>query len=206
MYRITCQSCGLAYDATKAADCSCLSMSGSFACTHCGACFCSASPDFIDRFWIDAPEQLWRRRRSRALTAAGEDQAEIDPTKPIILFADDDPTGRRIAQRVIRELGYAVLLAKDGEELFERAKQIRPELVITDALMPRRDGREAARLIRKELPRTKIVVITSVYKDLRYKQEALKDFGVDEYLTKPVSPETLRAVIHRLLPNEGEKV
>jgi CheY-like chemotaxis protein len=200
MYRVTCQTCGVPYDATKAADCSCLTSHGTFTCPNCGKCFCSAGSDYQERFWIDAPEVLWKRRRRRALASVAEETGEIDPTKPIVLFADDDPTGRRIAQKVINDLGCAVITAKDGEQLLERARQIRPELVITDALMPRRDGRETAKIIKQEMPATKIVIVTSVYRDPRYKHEALRDFGVDEYLTKPVSPETLATVVRRLLP------
>lgn len=203
MYRTVCPTCGIAYDAVKAADCNCLSPTRSVFCPHCGNCFCSAPREFNDRFWADAPRELWDRRRRRVLAAAGEPPESIDPTRQIVLFADDDPTGRRIAQEVIREMGYTVLVARDGDELLERARQVRPELVITDALMPRRDGRETARLIRDEMPGTRIVIITSVYKDPRYKHEAFRDFGVDEYLTKPVAAATLREVVQRLMPSRG---
>jgi CheY-like chemotaxis protein len=102
---------------------------------------------------------------------------------------------------VIKSLGYTAVVATDGEQLLERARNVRPDLVITDALMPRRDGREAAKIIKQEMPATRVVVITSIYKDPRYKYEAYRDFAVDEYLTKPIAPAKLRELIERLIPS-----
>ena len=56
-----------------------------------------------------------------------------------------------------------------------------------------------SRIVKAERPRTKVVVITSVYKDPRYKYEALKDFAVDDYLPKPVKPAELREVVTKHL-------
>lgn len=119
--------------------------------------------------------------------------------RPMVLFADDDPTGRVIATRVIQSLGYGVVVAANGEQALAMARHYQPELIITDALMPRLDGREMSRTIRTELPRTRIVVITSVYKDRRYVAEAIREFGVDDYMTKPVKPAALREVVMRYL-------
>lgn len=200
MYRLSCPSCGEVYDATEAADCGCIGSPRSFLCPHCGACLCSAPKGVLEKFWAGAPPELWRRSRQREMHAAVEEPGEIDPTRPVVLFADDDPTGCRIAREVIRSLGYTAVVATDGEQLLERARLVRPDLVITDALMPRRDGREVAKIIKEEMPKTRVVVITSIYKDPRYKYEAYRDFAVDEYLTKPIAPAKLREVIERLIP------
>ncbi len=200
MYRISCPSCGNIYDAIAAADCNCIGSPRSFLCPHCRACLCSAPKEMRERFWAAAPASLWRRGRQRDLQGVFEDAGEVDPSKPVVLFADDDPTGCRIAREVIRGLGYTVVLAKDGDQLLERARSVRPDLVITDALMPRRDGREVAKIIKEEMPDTRVVVITSIYKDPRYKYEAFRDFAVDEYLTKPIAPAKLREVIQRMIP------
>lgn len=117
----------------------------------------------------------------------------------MVLFADDDPTGRAIAARVISALGYGVAVAEDGQQALEIARSYKPDLIITDAFMPRLDGREMGRTIKRELPATKVVVITSVYKDPRYKHEALRDFQVDAYLHKPVNPTELRTTVRKFL-------
>lgn len=203
MYRVECPSCGKPYDAEKARDCQCLQPVRSFQCPNCAACFCNAPKSFIDGFWKNATQAMWERRRARGSETAATAKPVDETAKPVdaavktVLFADDDATSRAIARRVVESLGYAVVLASDGEEALDLARQYRPELIITDALMPRLDGREMARTIRQEYPDTKIVVITSVYKDPRYKHEALRNFGVDDFLTKPIAPGDLRAIVQK---------
>lgn len=200
MYRVTCGSCGKPYDATKAAECSCLQPVRSFRCPNCAACFCTAGKAVLDGFWRDAPQELWEKRRARTAAAGKSENAAPDEiARPMVLFADDDPTGRAIAARVISSLGYGVAVAENGEQALELARAYKPELIVTDALMPRLDGREMGRIVKSELPSTKIVVITSVYKDPRYKHEALRNFAVDAYLNKPVNPADLRATVQKFL-------
>ena len=200
MYRVTCSSCGKPYDAEKAAECSCLQPVRSFRCPNCAACFCTAGKDVLDGFWRDAPQELWEKRRARTAAGANSDNAAPEEiARPMVLFADDDPTGRAIAACVVASLGYGVAVAENGEQALDLARAYKPELIITDALMPRLDGREMGRIIKGELPSTKIVVITSVYKDPRYKHEAMRDFAVDAYLNKPVNPADLRATVQKFL-------
>jgi CheY-like chemotaxis protein len=202
MYRVTCSSCGNPYDALAAPECSCLQPVRSVRCPNCAACFCRDAAQ-LETFWLNAPPELWSRRlaaaNARPTPAAAPSQTET-LIRPLVLFADDDPTGRAIATRVIQSLGYGVIVAANGEDALAIAREHQPELIITDALMPRLDGREMGRTVKRELPRTKVVVITSVYKDARYKYEALRDFGVDDYLKKPINPGELRDVILKHLP------
>jgi CheY-like chemotaxis protein len=199
MYRVTCTSCGKPYDALKAPDCSCLQPVRSVRCPNCAACFCDDAAQ-LERFWKDAPPELWNRRRAAAAAVStSENNAAADITRPLVLFADDDPTGRAIASRVIQTLGFGVVVAVNGEEALAKARELKPELIITDALMPRLDGREMGRIVKTEMPNTKVVVITSVYKDPRYKYEALRDFAVDEFLKKPINPADLRELVLKYL-------
>lgn len=195
MYRVTCISCGKPYDAEKAAECSCIQPVRSYRCPNCAACFCRDAQQ-LDAFWRDATPEMWQRRRASTPLAT---ETAGDLKRPLVLFADDDPTGRAIATRVIQSLGYGVIVAANGEEALTIAREHKPELIITDALMPRLDGREMGKIVKSELPQTKLVVITSVYKDPRYKYEAMKDFAVDDYLPKPISPAALRELVTRHL-------
>jgi CheY-like chemotaxis protein len=198
MYQVTCPSCGGKYDAATAADCNCLEAVRSFQCPHCSSCFCSSKKDFKDRFWNNAPAEVWDRRRKRTAGNAA-DPAQAEVTRPMVLFADDDSVGRAIARQTIRNLGFGVVVAANGEEALDLARTHKPELVITDALMPKLDGRELAKTIKSEQPDAKVVVITGVYKDPRYKHEAQSKFAVDEYLPKPVKPEALTELVKKYL-------
>lgn len=195
MYRVTCTSCGKPFDAMKAPGCTCLQPVRSVRCPNCAACFCRDETQ-LEAFWTNAPAELWARRRASSTPASPSAPSDAPP-RPLVLFADDDPIGRAIATRVIQSLGFGVIAAVNGEEALLKAREHHPELIITDALMPRLDGREMSRIIKSELPGTKVVVITSVYKDPRYKYEAMRDFGVDDYMKKPVNAAELREVILR---------
>ena len=117
----------------------------------------------------------------------------------IILFADDDPIACRIAQKVAEDMGVTLVVATNGQEASQLVQELRPDLLVTDALMPHLDGREVALVAKKANPFIKVVLITSVYKDPRYKHEAYKKFEVDEYLHKPITPEKLRETFEKHL-------
>jgi CheY-like chemotaxis protein len=185
----------------KATPCDCLERVRTFRCPNCAACFCRQDASFKNDFWSKAPRELQARAKEvRGGTEPSEYAQPADMKRPLVLFADDDAAGRAIASRVMTSAGYGVIVAKDGEEALKLALEYLPDLVITDAFMPRIDGRELARRLKIELPSAKIIVISGVYKDARYKYEALRDFQVDDYLTKPVSPGDLRDVLARHLP------
>ncbi|MDR1619343.1 MAG: response regulator [Clostridiales bacterium] len=74
--------------------------------------------------------------------------------------------------------------ASDGELALPMIRQIQPDLLITDIKMPFMDGLALIELVRKELPRTKIVIISG-YDDFAYAQQAIR-MGVDQYLLKPI--------------------
>lgn len=200
MYRVACTSCQRSYDAEAAVECSCLHPVRSLLCPHCAKCFCSAGRAVLDEFWRNAPPSVWKRRLASGRTTSKESLPEPDGDQAVVLFADDDPIARAIAAQVIRSAGYGVVVAASGTEALELARRYRPNLLITDALMPGLDGREVSKTIRKEMASTRIVIITSVYKDPRYKHEAMRDFAADEYLIKPVSPDRLREIITKHMP------
>ena len=125
------------------------------------------------------------------------DAAEVK--RPLVMVVDDDKTMRMILVARISSLGYGAITAPDGAEGLLLSRIYRPELVLTDALMPKMDGREMARLIREKLPSTHIVVMTSVYKSPQHKYEALRNFGADDYLIKPIQSKLLAEVLERFL-------
>jgi CheY-like chemotaxis protein len=203
MYSVVCASCRSPFDASVAAECDCVQATRSFKCPHCGNCFCSAPQDYINAFWKDAPAEIGDRRR----TMGGGAQMQMPPAmikRPMVLFADDDAVGRKIAQQMITNLGYGVVVADNGDDALTAARKYKPELVITDALMPRLDGRELAKKIKDEKLSPRVVVITGIYKDARYKTEAHRSFEVDEYLPKPLSADRLKELLEKYLgPGES---
>ena len=120
-----------------------------------------------------------------------------------MLVVDDEKDIQRVATRVIESLGYGLVVAHDGEEGLALARRYRPELVLTDALMPRLDGREMGRRI-KARPASaarppKVVVMTALYTNMKYRTEGFKVFKVDDYLAKPLAFDDLRSVLQKHL-------
>ena len=79
--------------------------------------------------------------------------------------------------------------AGDGEMAFPKIVKTRPDILITDIRMPFMDGLELARLVKNEMPKIKIVVLSG-YDDFNYAKQAIS-IGVEEYILKPVSGENL---------------
>jgi two-component system, response regulator YesN len=115
-----------------------------------------------------------------------------------LLIADDTLLIRTtIARVVVRDHldFYPVVEARDGAEAVELARRIQPDIVLIDIKMPGLDGLQASAIIRAELPRTKIIILTA-YDEFSYVQQALK-IGAIDYLLKPIRPVTLTAILGR---------
>lgn len=114
-----------------------------------------------------------------------------------ILLADDDSAFRRILGNILVKAGYDVVLAEDGEKALEKAASENPDLVITDALMPKLHGFEVCKAIKQTNPRAKVIMLTAVYRTPNYIWEAKAKFGADEILTKPCEISVLLSKIEK---------
>lgn len=86
--------------------------------------------------------------------------------------------------------------ASDGELAFPMIQKIRPDILITDIRMPFMDGLELSRLVKKELPQIKIIILSG-YDEFEYAKEAI-NIGVTEYLLKPMSGAQLLEAVHKV--------
>lgn len=109
--------------------------------------------------------------------------------RPIrVLLVDDHPLFRKgLAGLLDRERGFKVVgEAQDGGEAFQKAKELKPDLVVMDLYMPGCDGLEATRRIKEALPSSKVVILTVSEED-RNLFEAIK-CGAHGYVSKKVEP------------------
>lgn len=198
-YDIPCPACSKPFDAAAAESCSCLISVRTPACPACGACFCTLSPERQKAFWSAAPPSLWQRRLTRKKGEEGP--GKMDLTRPLVLIAEDEPDTLKVAYALVKRLGYGVIPATNGQEALEFALQFRPDLVLTDAMMPKLDGRQLSlRLKRGETTgATKVAVMTGLFTRQQHKAEILRDFQADAYLKKPVNPKELQELLERLL-------
>jgi CheY-like chemotaxis protein len=77
-----------------------------------------------------------------------------------ILLIDDDPLVRRTIERILQKNGYQVHLAADGLEGLRTFRTLQPDLVITDLIMPVKEGLDTIRLLRTWSPEAKIIAIS----------------------------------------------
>jgi CheY-like chemotaxis protein len=203
IYLVSCHACQKSFDGFHATWCACLVTRRSLRCPSCARCFCKAPQAYKQQFWENAPKAL-RDLAAVEHSPVGElvnnpDAASIG--HPLVLIVDDEKDIQRIALAVVSALGYHAIVAGDGEEGMALALKYKPELILTDAFMPRLDGREMCRRIKAD-PQTasiKVVVMTSLYTASRYKYEAYKEFGADDYLPKPLEFQALGELLKKHL-------
>ncbi len=124
-------------------------------------------------------------------------------TNPRILVADDDPVTLRFVVTLLRREGFEVLDAEDGQRAIELARTHHPDLVVTDLLMPYRDGYEVMRALREdETLRTTPVIVLS-QKDRE--EDIVRGFteGAADWVVKPFQARELLARVRARLTRRG---
>lgn len=116
-----------------------------------------------------------------------------------ILIVDDLPTEVQLMRSAIASLGHSTVVATDGEEALEMAQREKPDLVLLDVVLPRMDGFQVCRKIKKDAQTAKIPVILVSSKT----QESDKFWGLKQgasaYICKPFSPEELAETVAKNL-------
>jgi chemosensory pili system protein ChpA (sensor histidine kinase/response regulator) len=143
------------------------------------------------------PVQMTQRIASRHTRKA---ETVVPKAQPLIMVVDDSLTVRKITSRLLMRAGYQVVTAKDGIDALEQLNEITPSVMLLDIEMPRMDGFELTRLMRRD-EKTKnmpIIMITSRTAD-KHRDFAMQ-LGVNAYLGKPYQEEELLEQIAGLLP------
>jgi CheY-like chemotaxis protein len=137
--------------------------------------------------------------------SAGKDNVSPLPFSGCdVLVADDNPVNRQVAARMLEKLGCAYALADNGEQAVEMHAANPFDLVLMDCEMPVLDGLQATMRIREsEAPgrRTPIVALTAAAG--RDEQEQCIAAGMDDFLSKPIRPQTLHDLLVRWLPQRA---
>lgn len=119
---------------------------------------------------------------------------------PLILVADDDEVNRIVAAGMIEAIGYEAQVVDDGIEALAATEQSTYAAVLMDCQMPGLDGYEVTRAIRRrEAGGTHMPIIALTAFSLPGGREECLAAGMDDYLTKPITTEILRAALNRHL-------
>jgi CheY-like chemotaxis protein len=112
-----------------------------------------------------------------------------------ILVVDDEPTIVRLMEFILARQGHEMLVAVNGQEALEHIRAHAPDLVLLDIMMPRIDGYEVARALRADPATADLPIIMLSAKAQEEDIRKGVEVGVDEYITKPFSPEHLVHVV-----------
>ena len=127
--------------------------------------------------------------------------------RPRVLVVDDDKAVRESLRRSLEFNGYDVSLAGDGAEALARIAATDPDVVVMDVMMPRLDGLEATKALRKAGNDLPIIVLTA--RDAVGDRVEGLDAGADDYLTKPFALQELlarlRALLRRAVPRDDDE-
>ena len=118
-----------------------------------------------------------------------------------ILVIDYEPRGVAQLRDPLHEAGYLVSVAHDGVSGMQLFDEIRPDLTLVEAMLPKKHGFEVCGDM-KNTPhgaKSPVVIVTSVYRGRKYRTQAFHNYHCDEFLEKPISSTTLLSTVERLL-------
>ena len=135
-----------------------------------------------------------------SLNSKDDEESELgeDSQNPVLLLVEDNFEVRRFIKSVLIK-DYAVLEASNGESGYELAKKYIPDVIVSDLMMPVKDGIEFLKEIREDIETSHIPFIMLTAKTDKESQLEGITFGADDYITKPFSPFYLQARIINLM-------
>ena len=126
-----------------------------------------------------------------------------DPKR--VLVVDDEPDVLLLCRVNLEFEGYEVSTAPDGEAGLEACRQLRPDVVLLDVMMPKMDGWQVLQAIKddEDLKHIPVVMLTAKVQD----EDQIRGWsaGAAEYITKPFSPLSLSQVINDVITNDPEE-
>lgn len=144
-------------------------------------------------------------KREKTSVVMMEQPAQTDnmelASKKTLLLVDDNPDVQSLLALLFQNY-FEIEMASDGEEGLEKALQILPDLVISDVVMPKMDGKQMCTAIKSNPISQHIPVIMLTSEDSDDSQVEGLSLGADDYLTKPFNNEVLVAKVNTILQNK----
>ncbi len=115
-----------------------------------------------------------------------------------VLIVEDNVINQMVATRMLNRLGYRPDIAANGKEAVDAVRNIKYDIILMDILMPELDGLEASKIIRKEIPKERMpVIIAMTANAMAGERENYIQAGMDDYISKPVSVDTLKQLFDK---------
>jgi DNA-binding response OmpR family regulator len=114
-----------------------------------------------------------------------------------ILIADDNENIREALTSILEDEGHTLWIAKNGAEALRKVREISPDILILDVMMPEMSGYDVCRAVKKDPDLKKTFILMLSAKGQAAEQERGKEAGADEYLVKPFSPSEILTRIRK---------
>jgi len=122
--------------------------------------------------------------------------------KPSVLLVDDEPNIVLSLEFLMKQAGYDVRIARDGDTALAAVKDRPPDLILLDVMTPGRDGYEICQTIRANPSWRTVKIVMLTAKSREVEREKGLALGADDYITKPFSTRELVDRVKRLLGDE----
>lgn len=119
--------------------------------------------------------------------------------KQKILVVDDEPEAVELVEFNLKQAGFDVTTAADGDEALKKAKAQLPALVVLDVMLPEVDGLEVCKILRRDPATAKIPILMLTAKAAEIDRVLGLELGADDYVTKPFSPRELVLRVKKIL-------
>ncbi|MCP4398479.1 MAG: response regulator [bacterium] len=152
--------------------------------------------------------------KTKIQTVVGDDTgAETGVKKPTtardepirVLSVDDSSVVRKLVTMILTAEGFKVTTASDGLDGINKAKEIKPDIILLDFVMPKMNGFQVCRILQKDDKLRQIPVILVTSKGDKVGDKFVDQLGVTGYITKPFQPEELVSKIHQTLDTPQEE-
>ncbi len=123
-----------------------------------------------------------------------------------IVIVDDDRVTLAVIEKALILAGFWVYSAQDGEEGLELVKREKPDILISDILIPKIHGVDLCKKVKEshELKHTRVILMSAVYKKITHK-DLIRESGADDFMEKPVDLNTLKDKINKLLQDKDRE-
>lgn len=132
------------------------------------------------------------------MSTAGSDTAELSALhqRALILVVERNPVVQQLERYFLEQAGYTLEFASDGQSALDRARELRPRIVVTEIMVPVLDGLSLCRILKSE-PETahaRVLIFSHLHAEDR-----AREVGADAFLLKPLSEELLIETVEKLI-------
>jgi CheY-like chemotaxis protein len=117
----------------------------------------------------------------------------------LILVVERNPAVQRLERFFLEKAGYSVEFASDGLSALERARELKPSILVAEILVPKLDGLSLCRKLKSDPETSSIVVLILSHLDA---EERAREVGADTFLAKPLVAERLVETVKRLISKQ----